>query len=230
MSGLSVRKLLVVKMKNKKCIGVFVGIVLLILILCFLPKAAWKLEQNSPKKMTVCVQTDNGSGNGVVWEIQEEKSIILTAAHVVGGTLPQTVRINNKEYKVSEYSYISDIYDLAFLEIDMSADKKLVQVKRNTEVIDTVAEKDEIYSIAFVDNKIEIQKGEVLSSWIYMDDFGYHMMWAKFPCASGGMSGSGVYDKEDQLLGILVGGSQAGEVAVVPLVLIEREWKHYNMQ
>lgn len=66
-------------------------------------------------------------------------------------------------------------------------------------------------------------EGAVLESWIYVEDFGQYMMLlqgAIYP----GMSGGGVFDAENKFLGILCGANEKGEVAAVPLSIIEAEY------
>lgn len=68
----------------------------------------------------------------------------------------------------------------------------------------------------------EAYEGIILDHWIYMEDYGQYMMWVK---AEGmqGMSGGGLFDRQGHFLGILSGGNEDGELAVVPLSLILAE-------
>ena len=65
----------------------------------------------------------------------------------------------------------------------------------------------------------EAYEGVLLDHWIYVEDYGCHMMWVR---AEGkpGMSGGGLFDRQGLLLGILSGENGQGEVAAVPLSLI----------
>ena len=68
----------------------------------------------------------------------------------------------------------------------------------------------------------------VNSPWIMVEDFGYHMIWAAATQTKGGMSGSGAFDREGHLAGILCGGNE-DEVAILPMNIILGELKNSSI-
>ncbi len=59
----------------------------------------------------------------------------------------------------------------------------------------------------------------VTEPWIYMEDFGQNMMLGK-GSAHSGMSGGGVYDGQGHFIGLLCGGNEEGDLAILPLNII----------
>ena len=63
----------------------------------------------------------------------------------------------------------------------------------------------------------EAYAGVLLQDYVFLQDFGVHMMVADV-VAKPGMSGGGLFDAKGHLLGILCGVSEDDEVAVAPLL------------
>lgn len=62
-------------------------------------------------------------------------------------------------------------------------------------------------------------EGVLLEPWIYTEDFGQYMMIARV-YAYAGMSGGGVFDEEGYFAGLICGGNEKDELAVLPLGII----------
>ena len=60
--------------------------------------------------------------------------------------------------------------------------------------------------------------------WIYVEDFGCHMMIGKADAVPG-MSGGGVFDQTGTFLGIICGMDQEGNVAILPASVIASEYE-----
>ena len=67
------------------------------------------------------------------------------------------------------------------------------------------------------------QQGSVLENWIYVEDFQQYMMLLQGEIHPG-MSGGGVFDQNENFLGILCGANEEGEIAAIPLSIIQAEY------
>lgn len=182
--------------------------------------------QRAGSGMMVQLRADNVQGSGVLYGIDGEDLVILTAAHVLEeaeGAVAVTF--------ADEWSTLADGYVCSTL-----GDYAVVRVSG----ADVPAEHLEQYLCANVDKDsfdtatagtgcivmgcragvaAEAYEGVILDHWIYMEDYEQYMMWVQ---AEGeqGMSGGGLFDRQGHFLGILSGRSEDGELAVVPLSLI----------
>lgn len=179
--------------------------------------------------MMVQLQAGNVRGSGVLYGIRGEDLVILTAAHVLQET-EDAVAVTFAD----EWSVLADGYECSAM-----GDYAVVRVSGES----VPAEHLEQYLCVNVDKDsfdaatagtgcivmgcrsgvaAEAYEGVILDHWIYMEDYGQYMMWVK---AEGqqGMSGGGLFDRQGHFLGILSGGNEDGELAVVPLSLILAE-------
>ena len=187
------------------------------------------LLQRNGNGMMVQLQAGNLLGSGVICGIEEDKLLILTAAHVleeVEGFVLVTFADGAR--------VVTDDF-----ECFTSGDFAVVKVTGGSIPEDTLGQ----YLCANIDKEsfdaatagtgciamgsrsgvaAEAYEGVILDHWIYMEDYGQYMMWVK---AEGmqGMSGGGLFDRQGHFLGILSGGNEDGELAVVPLSLILTE-------
>lgn len=173
------------------------------------------------------VQLEGGGllGSGVIAGMDEERIVILTAAHVIS--------------KANSYVRVTffDDYNAVSRETDLyeSQDIGVVIVER----ADVPEENLEHYQCAWWQQGDEaaVQQGEICIAlgctsgvaaqsyegtiedpWIFVEDYGQHMILAKVN-GKPGMSGGGLFDKEGNLLGIISGGNDDGELAVIPMSL-----------
>lgn len=201
-----------------------------------------------------------GSGNAVILEKSQECYILCTAAHVVGaapqsglvsGSKPgegsvsgsESVQglVDGKPVSVQEY-YVSPNVDVAFLKISAQflegkehtgqavGPREYLPAGLDSAAYNELLEADPLYIFGFLGGEQQTYEGQVLSCWIYMEDFGYHMLWGQASEVKSGMSGSGVFDENGQLIGILCGGNGTDQVAVLPVSIIEAEWKNSKME
>lgn len=174
------------------------------------------------------VQIGAGSrlGSGVLYDAEEGQLLILTAAHVLEEA-EASLRITFAD----GFSMVCDDFSCPGM-----GDIGLIRVNAS----EIPGESLELCLLANVDKEsfdgvepgdgcivmgsrtgvaAEAYEGTVLEPWIYMEDYGQYMMWVK---AEGkpGMSGGGLFDRQGHFLGILSGGNEDGELAVVPLSII----------
>lgn len=189
--------------------------------------------QKNGTSMMVQIRVGNRLGSGVIYDIVGDELLILTAGHVIAGTEAQAEIIFYDEYTADCDTYhISDIVDLGILRVA-------------TEKIPT--ENMQQYRCARVDKKrfdslqkddgciamgcrtgvaAEAYEGKILDTWIYMEDYQQYMLWARVP-GKLGMSGGGLFDRDGNLIGILSGMSEDGELAVVPLSFVLAELEKF---
>lgn len=174
----------------------------------------------------VKISQKNQYGSGIIWELSETEAVFATAAHVVTDT-EEEVRISffNGYQAQAEIVYRAEYADVAFLSVPLEnfenmawADYTYVRMKREEEL----KTGDEI--LLFQDNK-EVIRAKVLNPLLYMEDFREYMIWGEAEAVLG-MSGSGVFDTAGNFVGILCGGNDRKEVAILPADIILKEYEN----
>lgn len=184
----------------------------------------------------VTVRCETGSGNGVLLCQTEKGYVIATAGHVVDGLqgkAEEELQMEIAGLKVcASKLWVSDIYDVAFIEILMTETEEVLKEKHfaglSEEGFTNLKEGDRLYVRSYLKGELTTLEITVNSPWILVEDFGYHMIWASAKDAKGGMSGSGVFDLKGHLAGILCGGNDT-EVAVLPVNIILGELKNSSI-
>ncbi len=215
---------------SKKRSFVVIGVILLctvISVVFFVRKS----DDNTAKSQ-VQVQGTNYAGCGVIYKVSDEGCYIVSTGHIFSGMQvgdTSKVTFHDGTEVPGEVVYLSDVADVAFLQVrtvQEENDKPDVPgeaAKIDKSRFDALKEDDVIFVCAGGESHTEKVMGSVLYPWIYLEDFSLNMLLAKLEAVSG-MSGCGVYDKKGYFVGILCGTSEDGEVAVLPLSVIESEW------
>ena len=189
-------------------------------------KGEEQTKEELPQQAAVRIACDAGGGNGVILWAKEGEYVLATAAHVTGRE-PENVAVGGIPVCDPEY-YVSAEYDLAFVKFrlpDSESAPLLLAANIDEAGYDALEDGDEIRVFGFLGQEGRWYEGRVLSRWIYMEDFGYHMLWGEMKQMQGGLSGSGVYDKEGRLVGILCGGGGEDEIAVLTMNIIAAQWQ-----
>lgn len=206
-----------------------------------------------PESVIVQVNAGSLSGSGVIYQKNEDLLIVATAAHVLTQvTEGITVTFSDGFAMTTDDYYISSHSDLAFLNIPLSSLPKNrseqyipVQIDKaafdglqgGAEVVFRAVGTDNAVSVKDTETQSEATQetfnevadannaytGAVLENWIFAEDFGQYMMILQGDVEPG-MSGGGVFDTAGNFLGIICGESELGEVAAVPLSIIEAEY------
>ncbi len=174
----------------------------------------------------VTVEAGQYTGQGIVYEWQENRGYILTAGHILSGLLEGEsceVVFSDGTKVQAVIIYQSETADAAFLYAENAETKEIKPVKTDRERFDALKEGDFLYTLYQKDGKVKRTEGVLLYPWVYLEDFSLNMMLADMDCIMG-MSGSGVYDEKGNFAGIVCGVSSDGEAAVLPLSVIESEW------
>lgn len=185
--------------------------------------------QKAGSGMMVQMQAGNLLGSGVICGVEENKLLILTASHV----LEKAEDFVLVTFADGECVFTGDFEcfesgDFAVVRVpgsDIPEDslERCLCANIDKESFDLATEGTGcIVMGSRTGVAAEAYEGVILDHWIYMEDYGQYMMWVK---AEGkpGMSGGGLFDRQGHFLGILSGGNEDGELAVVPLSLILAE-------
>ncbi len=179
----------------------------------------------------VQIFSGNSYGGGVIYEWGEDGLILLTAAHVLEPEAETQVLFSDgTQASVDGIRTVGET-DGAFLTVsyeDLPKEWLLegVAVKKDKEQFDRLESGTGVFlADPQADNELGCRFAVVEESWIYVEDFSQHMILLSGQ-AQAGMSGCGVFDEEGCFLGILCGGNEQGELAVLPYSVIEANCKH----
>lgn len=197
------------------------------------------LLQEQAGGMMVRIVTEELSGSGVIYRLDERQLWILTAAHLLEGWNGRAAIFFYDGLAVEcTQAYWSGEDDIAFLQIPYEGmtqtgedipeeiNRHLSNYKRalvDKEAFDNVQEGDTVIAMGSVKGVGEnAYEGTLTESWVYVEDFSQYMMTAQVYVPSG-MSGGGLFDGQGHLLGILCAGScedGVDEAAVIPLSMV----------
>lgn len=183
-----------------------------------------------PQRAVVRVLAGDNTGSGVMRRISEDgaRLEVLTAAHVVEGLAegeqPVVLLEDGTEWSCEEYVCLENM-DAAVLLLGAEALLERMSedcfVREDKEHYDSLKDGDACIAIGGGEgDEWSAVTGEILDNWIYMEDYGQYMIWARASIRLG-MSGGGLFDSEGYFLGLLSGGSEDGQLAAVPWSLIE---------
>lgn len=184
-----------------------------------------QLTENS----SVEIITEYVSGTGVVYEISDSYVAIVTAAHVLTGAKQVTITFCNQEKVVSDKIYLDENADCGFILVSMDDEVseklfEVCEVQKNRDVFDKIMSEQGVFVTDLeADNTLKCRYATIIDSWIFFEDFDEYMMLLS-GTASAGMSGSGVYDENGVLLGILCGKNDKEELAVLPYSILDAKW------
>ena len=182
--------------------------------------------QEAASGMMVQLVAGNVSGSGVLWKVQGDELWIATAAHVVTqGTDAVKITFSDGFHMTAERVTADADMDIALLAVNLQ---------------DITAEHLEAYCVANVDEEsaaslqagdgiivmasgkgvaADAYEGKVVNPWIYVEDFRQDMLLVRAD-AEPGMSGGGIFDSRGHFLGILCGGDESGQLAAVPVSVL----------
>lgn len=223
------------KMKEKKRLPGKAGFLLVstvILAVLAVGCGSASTGRSDTARQLVRVKSGNLTGSGVIYKKTSDMLVIVTAAHVLEQSQTNEITFYDGQSVAGESCYVSYSSDLAFINVPLSemTDSRIedyLPVNVDKKAFDALQSGAEVSFLGTnqinAEDKENSTEGVVLESWIYVEDFGQYMMLlqgAIYP----GMSGGGVFDTENNFLGILCGANEKGEVAAVPLSIIEAEY------
>lgn len=177
------------------------------------------------EQATVKIQGEQWQGSGVVWSVEENVLVIATAAHVVRDNGLLTVQFAQGEPLESRLRFISDKVDAAFLEVSLEKIEE-GEIPWQAALWDREACSDletgqELWIMGSIEEAADrTYSGSVTQPWIYLEDFENYMMLGQAYVIPG-TSGGGVFTQEGILVGILCGGNDTDQIAVLPWSVME---------
>lgn len=192
-----------------------------------------------------CVRIRVGEhyGSGSIYRMLEDEIIIVANRHLLQYWSKDCfVTFFNGAVMEGTLIGVSDEADLGFISVKASSFTyqellafKNVRVPANVLLDSDHKEKTESITrgdkVFFVDiasdwrNPVCIE-GEVIAPVMFLEDFQMEMLYGKGEAVPG-MSGSGVFDRYGNYLGMITGGTLQGEIAAVPVEVIEKEFIKY---
>lgn len=185
--------------------------------------------QDKACAVVVRIETNCLIGSGIIWKMEENTMTIITAAHVLSGAGQMQIKFADGisiDSDAEGWEWVcSDTVDVAFIKVSMSEIPKETLASCRYACVDK-----EVYGSMSSDDRILVMgssddvaanayEGSLKEAWIYLEDYGQHMMLGR-TYAEPGMSGGGVFDSRGYFLGILSGADENGNLAIVPLNLI----------
>ncbi len=168
-------------------------------------------------------------GSGIIFAVRQDEIILLTNRHMIEPGEPVVMFQDGKSAQADVIG-CSDKYDMGFLRVkfsdlgDYTVDS-CRNVRYNETEFGNLGPGDDLFILGSADYPAgNLFYGIIGSPSVYMEDFGTEMLWA-YCEVKPGMSGSGVFDQDGCLIGIVCGGNEEKEAAVLPLDKILEEWK-----
>lgn len=182
----------------------------------------------------VKLQTGSFSGSGIILEVRKDSLLIASNRHQIQNREFSTVKLYNGETVSGRCVFLSDTYDLGFLEADISrlsyeerGGLRAVAMSQACE--NALARGTPMFFVGSTDGvACNIYEGTIADPWYYFDEFGSYMIY-NYCKAKAGMSGGGTYDEHGHCIGMITGGVDE-ETASLPMRSILEEWNNYVNQ
>ncbi len=187
------------------------------------------LLQRTASETTVRITADTLYGSGIIYKMDMESIVIVTAAHVIENAQNVQVKFIDGTTVICSNIMVSNSSDVGFLKLETSSLPKdcletCKYVSTDKESFDKLQAGDGIIVMGSIDDvAANAYEGEIIDTWIYTEDFQQYMMIGKTYALSG-MSGGGVFDPNGLFIGILCGGNEENDIAILPLSIIVTEY------
>lgn len=157
----------------------------------------------------VIIESGNLRGVGCIWANDSGYLTIITAAHVIDDPEDIEIVYDSMTIEKAKLVKIDESLDIAYVEAVGHGPHRVVKPKYK---LPKESESVIIASGASI--------GVVAEPDIYVEDFGHNMIYCRI-AVNEGMSGSGLYDKKGNFIGILLGGSDNFEAVCLSTVYLE---------
>jgi len=171
---------------------------------------------------TVRITVGNYRGTGVIIENDDEKITIASVAHLLTGYDQGIISFYSGKTGFADVFYCDEASDVCLLRIskeDMSEDfaNSIKCNEVDVKHYDELEAGDTVYLVgSSVSVAGNIVKGTCEAKDYYVPEFDAYLMYL-YCYAFEGMSGSGCYDVDGNLVGIVTGATDNGEVVCIPI-------------
>jgi len=181
-----------------------------------------KTDGRNVRPAIVQIRTPEQSGSGIILEVARDRILLSTCGHVIGGNQEAEVSFFDGESVTGKLWRKSDGCDIAFLEVkaeEIPAATRfaLRSVRTEEEAWEELAEGEEVFLLASVNVPAgDYYEGYAQYKEIYVPEFGCMMFCCRCEPVLG-MSGGGIFDREGNLVAMVNGGTDLGQVVGLSL-------------
>lgn len=178
----------------------------------------------------VRIEANNLYGSGVVFEETEDYFLIITNSHLLNQNVVRVSFFDGSSCDATKVSEYQSKYDLSFLKVDKknldNSTKDVCQrVSYDKEIYLEMKPGDDLFIMGFSDYPTgNLSIGTIGNKSIYIEEFDSEMLWV-YGEVIPGMSGSGVFDKYGNLIGIVCGGNNEKETVALSILQILSEYE-----
>ncbi len=179
----------------------------------------------------VRIRTGEYLGSGIILQIDENSLLIASNRHQLQSRDFSSVTLYNGEEASGRLVFLSENYDLGFLEVDITRipyekREELRSIVCSMDCEEALRQGDAMFFVGSADGvACNIAEGKIGDPWYYFDEFASYMIY-NYCKAKAGMSGGGTYDEHGHCIGMITGGL-ADETASLPMKSIREEWERY---
>ena len=217
---------------TRKNIIAVIGLFFLLLLSGCKPKEEPLTEEqfiDLLREPTVMITVGESRASGVIVGKDEECITIATVAHLMSGYDQGIITFCNGKTGFGDVFYCNEADDICLLKIareDMTKEfvDTLSVAKIDTARYDSLETDDEVFlagsQVGVAANVLPLT---FKTKDYYVPEFDSYYMYLYgdvFP----GMSGSGLYDKDGYLIGLLAGGSETSEALCIPVTDVIEVW------
>lgn len=189
-------------------------------------------ESAYEKARSSVVQIRIGSyyGSGVLWDIREERLMIVSNAHLLKEGKQGQITFRTGVSIEGTVTGISDTRDIGFLEVPLGELERedwffLRFAGKDLENYSTLLPGDDIFVIGSASGAGEdYYEGTIGNVSYYFPEFQSDMLYG-YCEAMPGMSGGGTFDKEGNFIGMLTAGTEENEIASLPVGIMLEEYE-----
>lgn len=189
-------------------------------------------ENAYEKAHAAIVQINMGKyyGSGILWSVQNENLVIASNRHLLKEGMTGTVTFCNGVSTEGTVKGLSDIRDIGFMEVPLSAlTREDWLILRFADKDMTNYEKLQPGDFLFVIGSAtgvgaDYYEGTIGNVAYYFPEFQSDMLHG-YCQAMPGMSGGGTFAKNGSFIGMLTAGTEEGEIASLPLQMVMEEYE-----
>ncbi len=177
---------------------------------------------------TVMITVGFGHASGVIIENTDDRIVIATVAHLCEGFDQGIISFSDGHAGFGDVFFLDTKDDVCLMSIrkedmDESFANSIVAAKSDISHYDELSVDDEIYVVgSAVNGVINVSKGTFKARDYYVPEFDQYMIYMYCDVFEG-FSGSGCYDQNGYLIGLLAGGSDTSEAVCIPITDVYKD-------